>query len=117
MPFDYPRLWRTFPAFSPVRVRRVGRVITIGVKLTTADQPKALPDIYNVWFSAGIHPHNAGTEPQACDPDAIRARPTTRSVLRLARPDSTTTTIMRRETFRLTVFGPRFRSRGNLAFR
>ncbi|MEC8550341.1 MAG: TatD family hydrolase, partial [Pseudomonadota bacterium] len=69
---DYPQLAEDLPGvLARAREAGVDRVITIGVKLTTADQPRRIAETYdNVWFSAGIHPHNAGTEPQACDPGA-----------------------------------------------
>ena len=71
---DYPQLADDLPAvLARANEAGVDRVITIGVKLTTADQPRRIAETYdNVWFSAGIHPHNAGTEPQACDIEAIR---------------------------------------------
>ncbi|MEC8245724.1 MAG: TatD family hydrolase, partial [Pseudomonadota bacterium] len=71
---DYPQLAEDLPGvLARAREAGVDRVITIGVKLTTADQPRRIAETYdNVWFSAGIHPHNAGAEPQACDPGAIR---------------------------------------------
>ena len=52
----------------------VSHIITIGVKLTTADRPKALAESYdNIWCSVGIHPHEAGSEPDAANIDAILA--------------------------------------------
>ncbi|MFL2845609.1 MAG: TatD family hydrolase [Candidatus Puniceispirillaceae bacterium] len=52
----------------------VSHIITIGVKLTTADRPKALAEAYdNIWCSVGIHPHEAGTEPDAANIEAILA--------------------------------------------
>ena len=49
-------------------------IISIGVKLSTAEAPRRLAERFsNVWFSAGIHPHEADNEPLACDYDAIRA--------------------------------------------
>ena len=71
---DYPQLAEDLPAvLARANEAGVDRVITIGVRLTTADQPRRIAETYdNVWFSAGIHPHNAGTEPQACDVEAIR---------------------------------------------
>ena len=52
----------------------VSHIITIGVKLTTADRPKALAEAYdNIWCSVGIHPHEAGSEPDAANIDAILA--------------------------------------------
>jgi len=44
----------------------VREIITIGVKLSTAEQPRRLAEMHdNIWFSAGIHPHEAGNEPDA----------------------------------------------------
>ena len=52
----------------------VSHIITIGVKLTTADRPKALAEAHdNIWCSVGIHPHEAGSEPDAANIDAIFA--------------------------------------------
>ena len=52
----------------------VSQIITIGVKLTTADRPKALAEAHdNIWCSVGIHPHEAGSEPDAANIDAILA--------------------------------------------
>ena len=52
----------------------VSHIITIGVKLTTADRPKALAEAHdNIWCSVGIHPHEAGSEPDAANIDAILA--------------------------------------------
>ena len=52
----------------------VSKIITIGVKLTTADRPKALAEAHdNIWCSVGIHPHEAGSEPDAANIDAILA--------------------------------------------
>ena len=52
----------------------VSHIITIGVKLTTSDAPKALAEAYdNVWCSVGIHPHEAGSEPDAANIDLILA--------------------------------------------
>ena len=52
----------------------VTQVISIGVKLSTADKPRQLAETYkNVWFSVGIHPHEAANEPNACNLDAILA--------------------------------------------
>lgn len=72
---DYPQLADDLPAvLARAGQAGVDRVITIGVKLSTADRPRRIAETYdNVWFSAGIHPHEAGNEPQACDVDAILA--------------------------------------------
>ena len=72
---DYPQLADDLPGvLARANEAGVDRVITIGVKLTTADRPRRIAETYdNVWFSAGIHPHEAGNEAQACDVDAILA--------------------------------------------
>ena len=50
----------------------VKQIISIGVKLSTCDKPKKIAETYShIWCSVGIHPHEAGNEPQACDYDAI----------------------------------------------
>ena len=44
------------------------------MKLSTCDKPRAIAEAYdNVWFSVGVHPHEAGNEPLACDLDAFLA--------------------------------------------
>ena len=73
---DYPQLADDLPAvLSRARDAGVDRVITIGVRLTTVDRPRAIAEANdNIWFSAGVHPHEAGNEPDACEVDAfIRA--------------------------------------------
>lgn len=55
----------------------VSHVITIGVKLSTADAPKKIAESYdNIWCSVGIHPHHSGSEPDAANIDAILAAAT-----------------------------------------
>ena len=52
----------------------VSHVITIGVKLTTSGAPKALAEAHdNIWCSVGIHPHEASSEPDAANIEAILA--------------------------------------------
>ena len=52
----------------------VSDIITIGVKLTTSDAPKTLAESYdNIWCSVGIHPHEAASEPDAANIEAILA--------------------------------------------
>jgi len=72
---DYPQLADDLPAVL-ARADAVGvsHVITIGVKLSTAEAPKKIAETYNnVWCSVGIHPHEASNEPESCNVDAIRA--------------------------------------------
>lgn len=72
---DYPQLADDLPAvLARAGEAGVDRVITIGVRLSTADRPRRIAETYdNVWFSVGIHPHEAGNEDLACDTDAIMA--------------------------------------------
>ncbi|MGC6531078.1 MAG: TatD family hydrolase [Candidatus Puniceispirillaceae bacterium] len=71
---DYPHLAEQIDdVLARAQAADIKTIITIGVKLSTADQPKALADAYeNVWCSVGIHPHEAENEPLSCDVDAIR---------------------------------------------
>ncbi|MGC6536488.1 MAG: TatD family hydrolase [Candidatus Puniceispirillaceae bacterium] len=51
----------------------VKQIISIGVKLSTADAPKAIAEAHDhIWCSVGIHPHEAENEPLSCDVDAIK---------------------------------------------
>ena len=72
---DYPQLAHDLPAvLARAGAAGVSHVITIGVKLSTADAPKKIAESHdNVWCSVGIHPHEAGNEPDACNIEAIRA--------------------------------------------
>lgn len=72
---DYPQLADDLPAvLARAGAAGVSHVITIGVKLSTADAPKKIAESHdNVWCSVGIHPHEAGNEPDACNIEAIRA--------------------------------------------
>ena len=71
---DYPQLANDLPDILQ-RAEDVGvtHIITIGVKLSTCEAPKRISEKYkNVWFSVGIHPHEAGNEPNSCNAEAIR---------------------------------------------
>ncbi len=73
---DYPQLAADL---SKVLARAedagVSQVISIGVKLSNSHAPREIAEAHdNVWFSAGVHPHEAANEPLSCDRDAfIRA--------------------------------------------
>ena len=56
---DYPELSDDLDGvLARANAAGVTHIITIGVKLSTADAPKAIAAAYdNVWFSVGIHPH------------------------------------------------------------
>ena len=70
---DYPQ----FADELPQVIARAGdagveRIISIGVKLTSAQAPRQIAEKFdNVWFSVGVHPHEAGSEPDACHLDAF----------------------------------------------
>ena len=70
---DYPQLSGDLPGvLSRAREAGVDRVITIGVKLSTVDRPRAIAEANdNIWFSAGVHPHEAGNEPDACEVESF----------------------------------------------
>ena len=72
---DYPQLGGDLDSvLARAAAAGVDQVITIGVKLTTADKPKKIAEAYsNVWCSVGIHPHEADNEPDAANVDAILA--------------------------------------------
>ena len=70
---DYPQFADDLDGvIARARAEGVDEIITIGVKLTTSHQPRLIANRYpNVWFSVGIHPHEAETEPDACNIEAI----------------------------------------------
>ena len=72
---DYPQFeGQMDQVLARAQALGVTEVISIGVKLSTADKPRQLAETYdNVWFSAGIHPHEAANERDACNLDAIVA--------------------------------------------
>ena len=74
----------------------VTQVISIGVKLSTLEKPRYLAETYkNIWFSAGIHPHEAANEPDAFNLGAILARLIIQSAWRSVRRDWIISMIMR----------------------
>ena len=70
---DYPQLAADLPAvLARAGEAGVDSVISIGVKLTTAGQPRRIAEAHNnVWFSVGVHPHEAGNEEDACNVNAF----------------------------------------------
>jgi len=70
---DYPQFeGQINEVLSRAKALGVTEVISIGVKLSAANGPRLLAETYdNVWFSAGIHPHEAFSEPDACNLQAI----------------------------------------------
>ena len=70
---DYPQL---AAELSKVLARAedagVSQVISIGVKLSNCHAPREIAEAHdNVWFSVGVHPHEAANEPLSCDRDAF----------------------------------------------
>jgi TatD DNase family protein len=72
---DYPQFADQLPeVIERAAVLGVTEMISIGVRLDTADKPRQIAEKYeNIWFSVGIHPHEAAKDPQACDYEAIIA--------------------------------------------
>ena len=70
---DYPQLSETLSdVLSRAKDAGVDEIISIGVKLSTSDGPRRIAEQHeNVFFSVGIHPHEAANEPLACDIDSI----------------------------------------------
>ena len=70
---DYPQFQgQVDEVLARAKELGVTEVISIGVKLSTADKPRQLAETHdNVWFSAGIHPHEASNEPDACNLQSI----------------------------------------------
>ena len=56
---DYPQLADDLPGvLARAEDAGVGQIISIGVKLSTIHAPREIAEAYkNVWFSAGVHPH------------------------------------------------------------
>ena len=72
---DYPHLYDQLDdVIARADEAGVKNIISIGVKLSTADGPKKIAETYdNIFCSVGIHPHEAENEPLSCDYDAIYA--------------------------------------------
>jgi TatD DNase family protein len=70
---DYPKLAEDIPGvLARAADAGVESIISIGVKLSTSHQPQKIAEAHdNVWFSVGVHPHEAGNEEQACAVDAF----------------------------------------------
>ena len=70
---DYPQFeGQVDEVLARAKALGVTEVISIGVKLSTADKLRQLAETHeNVWFSAGIHPHEASNEPDACNLQSI----------------------------------------------
>ena len=70
---DYPQFAEQLPdVIARAAELGVTEMISIGVRLDTAHKPRQLAESYdNIWFSVGIHPHEAEKDPQACDYNAL----------------------------------------------
>ena len=72
---DYPQLAADLPGvLARAETAGVRQIISIGVKLSTSNAPREIAEAHdNVWFSIGVHPHEAANEPLSCDRDAFLA--------------------------------------------
>ena len=72
---DYPHLAEQLDdVLARAKDANVGQIISIGVKLSTAQRVIDIAETYDhIYCSVGIHPHEAGNEPLACDIEAITA--------------------------------------------
>ena len=70
---DYPKLIDQLDdVISRASDANVKKIISIGVKLSKSSDVQAIAEKYeNVFFSAGIHPHEASSELDACNLNAI----------------------------------------------
>lgn len=70
---DYPQLAADLPGvLARAEDAGVSQIISIGVKLSTSHAPREIAEAHdNVWFSAGVHPHEASNEALSCDRDAF----------------------------------------------
>lgn len=70
---DYPQFsGQLDDIISRAETLGVTDMISIGVSLSAASGPRKIAEQYdNIWFSVGIHPHEAAKDPQACDLEAI----------------------------------------------
>ena len=70
---DYPHLYDQLDdVLQRADAAGVKQIISIGVKLSTSDKPKAIAEAHDhIWCSVGIHPHEAANEPLSCDVEAI----------------------------------------------
>ena len=70
---DYPHLYDQLDdVLERANKAGVKQIISIGVKLSTSDKPKAIAEAHeHIWCSVGIHPHEAANEPLSCDIAAI----------------------------------------------
>jgi len=72
---DYPQLAEDLDGvLARAKEAGVSHIISIGVKLSTAERPRAIAERYEqVYFSVGVHPHEADSEALACDEAALLA--------------------------------------------
>ena len=72
---DYPQLFADLEGvLARAKDAGVSQIISIGVKLSTCHVPRDIAEAHdNVWFSVGVHPHEAANEPLSCDRGAFLA--------------------------------------------
>ena len=73
---DYPQLSDNLKdVLSRAQQVGVDEIISIGVKLSTSDGPRLIAEQHkNIFFSVGIHPHEAANEPDACNETLIHEK-------------------------------------------
>ena len=95
----------------------VERMITIGTRMDRAQRVSEIADRYDsVFFTVGTHPHEAAPRPRPIS-TPCGASPSTPNASESARPVSTTTTTMRRQTSPGACSAARSRWRANSACR
>ena len=70
---DYPQLAADLPGvLARAKNAGVGQIISIGVKLSSSHAPREIAEAYkDVWFSVGVHPHEASNEILSCNREAF----------------------------------------------
>ena len=70
---DYPKIIEQLDdVIKRANKAGVKNIISIGVKLSKFKNVQAISEKYeDIFFSAGIHPHEASSEPDACNLEAI----------------------------------------------
>jgi|TARA_B100001939_G_scaffold237046_1_gene204541 TatD DNase family protein len=70
---DYPKIIEQLDdVIKRANEAGVKKIISIGVKLSKSKNVQAISEKYeDIFFSAGIHPHEASSEPDACNLEAI----------------------------------------------
>ena len=72
---DYPQLADDLPGvLARAKDAGVSQIISIGVKLSSSHAPREIAETHDdVWFSVGVHPHEAANETLSCNREAFLA--------------------------------------------